>query len=484
MYYYSHPKQAVPDPDGHAHMPCDAVISVILDLKVMNMPMSDETKKEAVQRLQTAHKKTKDMLENEPVTRELHPGTDIARNWTVVTATYSGLEQTLKYLIADEKGLTIEELFFLTPADANLTNEGGTSKHPFRTHNLNFLFQNVESETREIVRDFYRRFQSLYSYLTIAKVDEFLSTVSGRQGTGYERWRYTLIEDKPLPKNSPEALLTIWGVCVQVAVKRLWKNQRVRMPEQKLAEGFCQRLESTVTSVSVDRQDAGEPFQDISRERRDWLWSRGHPLNAFAEALWRHSRHGTHGAEGVSEWFSDALTRWAEEALQNPAAAKRTSLHIFMARAQGHTTEGASIRWDPKENRFKPVPWSLEECFLNAPPPQATVIGDPTRRGGTPFASLWVAAAESGYQILENRAFNGPPDENYWFRTLQVQAEDASNVRPVLSIWQKRGTYHNLFYMVEESAQEEMAPPIRRWVDLAMTLGEMRSGRRLSVWSG
>ena len=59
------------------------------------MPMSREEKIEKVQRLLTAHRKTKQVLENEPVTWELHPGTDIARNWTVITAAYSGLEQTI-----------------------------------------------------------------------------------------------------------------------------------------------------------------------------------------------------------------------------------------------------------------------------------------------------------------------------------------------------------------------------------------------------
>ena len=68
------------------------------------MPMSKNEKLEKVQRLHTAHRKTKEFLENEPPTWELHPGTDIARNWTVITAAYSGLEQTIKYLVAEEKG--------------------------------------------------------------------------------------------------------------------------------------------------------------------------------------------------------------------------------------------------------------------------------------------------------------------------------------------------------------------------------------------
>ena len=77
------------------------------------MPMSREAKMERVQRLLTAYKKTSRILQSEPVTHELHPDTDIARNWTAITAAYSGLEQTLKFLIAEKAGLTIPELIDL-----------------------------------------------------------------------------------------------------------------------------------------------------------------------------------------------------------------------------------------------------------------------------------------------------------------------------------------------------------------------------------
>ena len=69
------------------------------------MPMTREEKIEKLQRLFTAHKKTKETLEREPVTSEWHPGTDIARKWTVITAAYSGLEQTFKFLIAERDGV-------------------------------------------------------------------------------------------------------------------------------------------------------------------------------------------------------------------------------------------------------------------------------------------------------------------------------------------------------------------------------------------
>ena len=74
------------------------------------MLMSKDASIEMVQRLLTAYKKTRETLEAEPVTWDPHPGTDVARIWTVFTAAYSGLEQTLKYLVAVENGLTIPEV--------------------------------------------------------------------------------------------------------------------------------------------------------------------------------------------------------------------------------------------------------------------------------------------------------------------------------------------------------------------------------------
>ena len=266
------------------------------------MPMTRESRMEKVQRLSTAHTKTKEILEGEPLTRELHPGTDIARNWTVITAAYSGLEQTLKYLIAEERDLTIAELINYSAPKRTGNIECETGKYPYRTHNLCRLYSKLEESTRNVVQDFYGRFQSLHSYITVGRVDKFLDRVSGPGGTGYERWRYSLIEDTNLPKNSPEALLAIWDACIQIAEYSLWKNQKVRMPDKELTQKLRQLLNDINLNVSVERHNAGEPLQNTSGEIKDWLWSKGHPLNAFADVLWHFARFGTHGVVDIPEW--------------------------------------------------------------------------------------------------------------------------------------------------------------------------------------
>ena len=146
------------------------------------MPMSKEENLEKVQRLHTAHRKTKEFLENEPLSWELHPGTDIARNWTVLTAAYSGLEQKIQYLIAEEQGLHI----------AKLIEPRQNGRNPYRTHDVSELFTKLEKPTQEAIGEFYARFQSLHSYIAIETVDAFLRAVAGPQGDGYGRWRYAL----------------------------------------------------------------------------------------------------------------------------------------------------------------------------------------------------------------------------------------------------------------------------------------------------
>ena len=143
------------------------------------MPMSNDAKFEKVQRLLTAHGRTKKTLENEPVVWELHPGTDIAQNWPVITAAYGGLEQTIKYLTAEEKGLTVQELFDFAVAENGQANEDCRRNYPYRTHNLGRLFSRLEERTKKTVREVFKRYKSLFPQIRIGSVDQFLHRVSG-----------------------------------------------------------------------------------------------------------------------------------------------------------------------------------------------------------------------------------------------------------------------------------------------------------------
>ena len=446
----------------------------------MKMPMTREEKREKVDQLYIAQKKTKETLEWEPLTWELHPGVNIARKWPVIIAAYSGLEQTFKYLIAEEQGYTIPAPIGYTEPETQDADVDERKKYPYRTHNLDFLFSKLGKTPKSIVREFFGRFQSLHSYITIESVDQFLEEVSGPKGRGYEEWRYTLIEKKKLPRNSPEALVAIWGVCVDVARERIRKSQRVRMPDDlvrmpddMLSQEFYYRLGGLSVAVSVERQNRGEEFQNVEAEIQAWLGKAGHPLNAFADVLWHFDRYEIHGVTDISDCFSDTLTRWARRALEDPVTIGPATLRAFVERARGHWPDGASIRWNPNSNRFDALQWSLQTRFQDAPPPDAAIIGDPTYQG-TRLNTLWRAAREDGCRVLENRAFDGPRDRDIWFRTLAVEVEEGEDVKPVLTVWEKRWSDENLLYMVEDCPSDEIGECLQSWIDLARSIVKMR----------
>jgi len=426
---------------------------------------------EIVQRLRTAHKHTKKLLDGEKVVLELHAGTEIARYWPIVTASYSGLEQTIKYLIAEERGIGIQELIGQSNPANTPPGRGRKQVNPYRTHNIAWLFGKLEEPTKSVTRDFYEQFQSLHSYIPIPQLDEFLQKVSAKKGTGYERWRYALIEDRRLPRNSPAALVAIWGACLQISRNRIWSNQRVRMPDEMLSTALRNQLNALVRGISIKRQNAGEPYQDIQPEIHAWFHAAGHPLNAFAQVLWHFRRYESHGVADASDWLSDVLQNWCRQVLEVTAEMGPTLLRIFVERAQGNTSEGCSLSWNSAINRFEPVPWSLEERYQSELPLGAIQIGSPNDEWPL-LQDLWKAAQLSGYRVIENRSIHGANRHDGWFCTLQVQFEKETKSNPILSIWDN--PHEQVCYLELECPCDSIAAPVSRWIALAKALDQAK----------
>ena len=431
--------------------------------------MAKDESMEIVQRLRTAYKNTQQLLDGEKVVREMHAGTELARYWPIVTASYSGLEQTIKYLIAEEQGIGIQELIGQSIPAKSWFGCRRKQANPYRTHNIAWLFGELEAPTKSVMRDFYGQFQSLHSYIPIRKLDEFLQRVSARKGAGYERWRYALIENRKLPQNSPAALVAIWGVCVQIAVNKSWSNQRVRMPDEMLATDLRNRLNALARGISINRQNAGEPYQEIQPEIDAWFHASGHPLNAFAQVLWHYRRYESHGVADASDWLSEVLQKWCKHVLEAMSGSGLTMLRMFVERAQGNTPEGASLLWNSAVKRFEAVPWSLEGRYQSELPQGAINIGglhdeQPLLR------DLWKVAHQSGYIVLENRSFNGANRQDDWFCTLQVQSENEGQSNAILSVWEKPVELD--CHLIQECPSDAIAPPIKRWIVLARAFEE------------
>lgn len=419
---------------------------------------------EIVQRLRAAHKQTKKLFDGEEVVLELHAGTEIARYWPIITASYSGLEQTIKYLIAEEKGMGTQELIGQSIPGQSRSGRRRKQVYPYRTHNIAWLFSKLGEPTQSVLHEFYERFQSLHSYIPILQLDEFLQKVSANKGTGYERWRYALIENRKLPPNSPAALVAIWGVCVRIAISNIWSNQRVRMPDEMIVSDLRNQLNAWVRGISINRQNAGEPYQEIQPEIHAWLHASGHPLNAFARVLWHFRRYESHGVADASDWFSEVLLNWRRHLLEATAQSGPTLLRMFVERAQGNTPQGASLSWNSAVKRFEAVPWALEERHQSELPLGAIKIGGDHDQW-PPLRDLWSAAQQCGYRVLENRSFHGGNQHDNWFCTLQVQSENERKTNAILSIWEK--PIEQVCYLVRECPCDAIAAPVRRWIGLA-----------------
>ncbi len=422
------------------------------------MPMTVRQKAEKVQRFKVAYTRAKDALELQPRFQECHPGSDIANKWGIITAAYSGLEQNIKYLIAEESSLTVEELI-----NQREHTSSGEGNFLFRTHNLSALFSHLENNTKSLARDYYSQYQSLHSYIEINNLDDFLSEVSGPRGKGYERWRYTLIDDEEqLPRNSANAMVEIWGVFVEIALSRLDECSRVEMLEEKLVRELDEGFQDSITEI--ERAVFEEQFSpDLENEAEVRLFRDEHKLDVFAKILQHFASFKSHGIHDLSDELSKVVDYWLKNSACFGLTGGMSSLRWFIERASGRTPYSESIRWDADSNRFVDIAWSLD-VVCNETLPQGAI----TIRKTNPSRSLQKlknCANECGYKVRENRSYTNPLISNKtdYFRTLEICESVTTN--SVLTIWQRPARSHEFSFVVEQH-ENEILPPVRNWISL------------------
>ena len=100
--------------------------------------------------------------------------------WPFITATYSGIEQTFKFHLAEARRQTVEELV----ATRGPKGSKGDARFPYRHHNLGRLFGCLANPIRVALTEQYRRFRTLHPYIDPGSVAEFLDVVSLEDGRG------------------------------------------------------------------------------------------------------------------------------------------------------------------------------------------------------------------------------------------------------------------------------------------------------------
>ena len=418
---------------------------------------------ECVQRLKTALRTTRELFHTQPVTWDLHPGSELARYWLFISGAYSGLEQSLKYLIATEKNLTIATVRDTRTHEGPSARGADGSRPPRRRypHHVHQLFEELDNGTKAVLREHYARFQSLHSYIPIECLDHFLSEVSGPKGSGYTRWRYALIEQGALPSNSAETLLTVWDTAVQICEERLWEGKRrVIGIEQHLIQQLAPLLDHALTTTSVNRQEAGEDYLDIGVEIRRCVRRFGHPLNFFAQCLFHCARYSGPFPRDASPWLEETLTRFLRELHAKPALSAATPLRQFCRRAQGLTADGLGLEWDPSAKRFVSLPWTLRARLTRQPPPGAIRV-DAQEGTLLRLRPLLDAARALDMEVLENRSAPPNREADHWIRTLEVRARSAGAApgQCLLSVWERRSVLE--LYLVPEVPEDQIDRTLR-----------------------
>ena len=358
---------------------------------------------EAAVRLRTALRYCKIMLSEIPPRHDLHEGTELANAWTFVTASYSGIEQSLKLLLAQQDGLTVSEWRC-----------SATGKQFRNSHGLRKLFDTIDDEARTTISEYFRRFCSLHSYISSSSIEEYLTEASKGE-RGYTLWRYVLVEgSSELPRASFDAMLAVWASLLEVIECRDGRSRPVVMPDERLSEAVRK-----VWPVSL----------------RDQMVQYDHPLNAFAARTWRDYRNLL-ASGGVEEetpnWLSTASSRDRD-------------LNFFVMRARGQDSSGIGVRWNREIDRFEAIPWNLPLIErIDKPNGLRTIASD----NGAIRIALLKALHPSGFSVKERLLDIERPrsrQRSSWQCTLKAEkhADDGASIE----IWENAADRGRLLHV-------------------------------------
>ncbi len=410
--------------------------------------MTEDSKEEILQRLKTAFKRAKEIYEANPIPRDLHEGTIIANHWLLMTATYSGLEQTLKFLIAIENSQSIQD--YLKDKSNYI-------------HDLSNLYGQLGNETKQLLEDHYIQFQSIHYYIPMKDIGKFLSHVSGNKGIGYQLWRYSLIEhyNQP-PVNSVDAMITIWGLAVEICAYRIYQKFKPRLPAQKIQFKLKQSFTKAYMNVAIFDQNNGKPYPNLEKEIKLLYQRFDCPLNLFTKILWNYDRFETHGLDNVSEKLSEVINEWAGLVLENPKHYIDSTLKVFLGRSTGRTIIGESIRWNSHSGKFENVPWSLDCRSMESKPKNAVKVRNNTENE---IKRLRIILYKNGFLIKENlfSYCSDVPGKNLYYCIMEVLEKGSQE--PVFSLWQLKKYSERIFYFMEEKDIETPIPEIERWIN-------------------
>ena len=396
---------------------------------------------------------------------------------------YSGIEQSLKFLLARTRDLSVSELIKLPAHDS-----ADPPERTFRSHDLSWLFDQLNSDVRSAVEGDFRTFLSLYSYIPFGTLAAFLSEISGKGGEGYMRWRYTLVEFEPKPpRNAPAAMLGAWR-CLLLELKRQseWKGSfspgsDASMPlDEQLDAEFTHLLheaesnELSARTLHYDPNTGRASYPVIDAELGDWCAGVPEPpLRVRIRPGSRSKPRGprSHVRLGIllddpetvvrQGGYSGGERQHAGEHVRSTGVGRRS-----------HVRRGDQASYGMRSNACSGPPLGLS-TFRPQLPRHRRVRSLPTLSGtGGRLVALRRLARQHGYGFLENRSFPPAVPNSTWCRVYEVH-EPAFIGGAVLALWQRRND-EDFFYACKTRDFANAPAGFHRWCDQAVRLGAVR----------
>lgn len=390
--------------------------------------------------------------------RDMFAVVDMATHWAVVTPLYSGLEQALKALAAHDQGWDLGEA----------TKRG----KPLCTHHLGCCWNLLGEESQATLEKHWRQFLSLHGYLrgeeATGSAERFLQHLSGDDGRGYERWRYSLIEMVEIPKVSVEGMFQLWESTLEVygaAVRT--SEQPARGPLEwvnihlKPAWDTSMWQASTEIQEEENRTASGEEVEEHARSHLRWLRSRRCLANVAEEMLWHRARGLEIPEEPRLEVTKRMLEHFGRAVEGVLKETKDTNLRLW-----GRNAVHGGITIARNEESGEP------ECRLNTrlaetvaegnPPTKSTVI-EREDRSAEVAETIRANMYQTGYEVREHLLSNTGAEGRYELKYRGVK-EDQHEVT-VIEVWVQPGQFlGKTAVRISGRVEEACAAWIKLWL--------------------
>ena len=403
------------------------------------MPIDHDARVAITLRLRTAYAETQGNYARKPAGIEIIRDVALAQQWLTIGAAYSGIEQTLKYLIAFHKDLTVDELLVENGIVENPAEEP-EKRTRYRIHELGTLFLRLDRQTREAVEHDYAVWQSLYDYLPIFTCAGFLDHTQGDDNRGHLDWRYCPIQGRLPPTNSADAMLAIWASLIRRCEEHAGIPHLTggRTADDAVRLGLCECLERACVDCEQRAAENDEPIPPLREELKRWAPSGACLVNNMAALLSHQESYleipEREGSEPMRRTLADCLRQLSREAGEG----MRGALPTFARRALGYFPTGESVRLNPDAMRFENVPWPLQSKTRDNAPEGATRVAPEETANGR-LRDIWHYARVADYQVKETREFAVNLDRPVqWHLRMRVsdQHEGAETAR--ISVWQEQ----------------------------------------------